>query len=362
MKASLRLRLDQLSDRFEELTALLSDPSVINDNKRYRALSRERSDLQDIVAVWAAYRQAEQDLETAEQMRLDLEFREMADEEAAQARADLERLESELNVLMIPKDPNDRNAAFLEVRAGTGGDEAAIFAGDLFRMYSRYAEKMGWRVEILSENFGEHGGYKEVISRIEGDGVYGRFKFESGAHRVQRVPETEAQGRIHTSACTVAIMPEVDEDVPVEINSADLRVDTFRASGAGGQHINKTDSAIRITHIPTGTVVECQQERSQHANRDKAMKMLVSRIEQAKRDKQNAETASMRRDLVGSGDRSERIRTYNFPQGRMTDHRINLTLYKLDAVMQGDLSELLDALHREYQADQLAQLAQDNGG
>jgi peptide chain release factor 1 len=229
-------------------------------------------------------------------------------------------------------------------------------------MYSRHAEKSGWQVEVLSENHGEHGGYKEIISRVIGDGVYGRLKFESGAHRVQRVPETEAQGRIHTSACTVAIMPEADEDVPVEINSADLRVDTFRASGAGGQHINKTDSAIRITHLPTGTVVECQQERSQHANRDKAMKMLVSRIEQAKRDKQNAETASMRRDLVGSGDRSERIRTYNFPQGRMTDHRINLTLYKLDAIMQGDLTELLDSLHREYQADQLAQLAQDNGG
>ncbi|MEY2864262.1 MAG: hypothetical protein RLY58_1969, partial [Pseudomonadota bacterium] len=324
MKPSLRLRLDQMSDRFEELNALLSDVSVISDNKRFRALSREHSELEPLVQTWAAYAQAEDDLATAEAMRNDPEFREMADDEAKDAQVRIAQLEADLNILMIPKDPNDRNAAFLEVRAGTGGDEAAIFAGDLFRMYSRHAEKMGWRVEILSENFGEHGGYKEVISRIEGDGVYGRFKFESGAHRVQRVPETEAQGRIHTSACTVAIMPEADEDVPVEINSADLRVDTFRASGAGGQHINKTDSAIRITHIPTGTVVECQQERSQHANRDKAMKMLVSRIEQAKRDKQNAETASMRRDLVGSGDRSERIRTYNFPQGRMTDHRINL--------------------------------------
>ncbi|MEC7120570.1 MAG: peptide chain release factor 1 [Pseudomonadota bacterium] len=362
MKASLRLRLDQLSDRFEELTALLSDIEVINDNKRFRSLSRERSDLEEIVQVWQLYRQAEADLATAEDMRADPEFREMADEEAAEARQTIDQLEGRLNILMIPKDPNDRNAAFLEIRAGTGGDEAAIFAGDLFRMYSRYAEKSGWQVEVLSENAGEHGGYKEIISRVIGDGVYGRLKFESGAHRVQRVPETEAQGRIHTSACTVAIMPEADEDVPVEINAADLRVDTFRASGAGGQHINKTDSAIRITHIPTGTVVECQQERSQHANRDKAMRMLVSRIEQTKRDKQNAETASMRRDLVGSGDRSERIRTYNFPQGRMTDHRINLTLYKLDAIMQGDLAELLDSLHREYQADQLAQLAQDNGG
>jgi peptide chain release factor 1 len=362
MKASLRLRLDQMSDRFEELNALLSEPSVINDNKRYRALSREHSELDPLVAKWSAYAQAEADLATAEAMRSDPELRDLADDEIDSAQTQLSQFEDDLNILMIPNDPNDRNAAFLEIRAGTGGDEAAIFAGDLFRMYSRHAEKSGWQVEVLSENHGEHGGYKEIISRVIGDGVYGRLKFESGAHRVQRVPETEAQGRIHTSACTVAIMPEADEDVPVEINSADLRVDTFRASGAGGQHINKTDSAIRITHLPTGTVVECQQERSQHANRDKAMKMLVSRIEQAKRDKQNAETASMRRDLVGSGDRSERIRTYNFPQGRMTDHRINLTLYKLDAIMQGDLTELLDSLHREYQADQLAQLAQDNGG
>jgi len=362
MKASLRLRLDQLTDRFEELTALLAHAEVITDNKRFRALSREHSDLQSIVAQWAQYRQAEADLETAESMRADPEFRDLADEEYKDAQQRIAACEADLNVLMIPKDPNDKNSAFLEVRAGTGGDEAAIFAGDLFRMYSRYAEKMRWKVEVLSESEGEHGGYKEIISRIEGDGVYGRFKFESGAHRVQRVPATEAQGRIHTSACTVAIMPEVDDDITVEINSADLRVDTFRASGAGGQHINKTDSAIRITHIPTGTVVECQQERSQHANRDRAMKMLVARIEQAKREKQQAETASMRRDLVGSGDRSERIRTYNFPQGRMTDHRINLTLYKLDAIMEGDLNELLDHLHREYQADQLALLAQENGG
>lgn len=362
MKASLRLRLDQLTDRFEELTALLADAQVITDNKRFRALSREHSDLESIVQQWAIYRQAEADLVTAESMRADPEFRDLADEEYQDAQQRIAACEADLNVLMIPKDPNDKNAAFLEVRAGTGGDEAAIFAGDLFRMYSRYAEKMGWKVQVLSENEGEHGGYKEIISRIEGDGVYGRFKFESGAHRVQRVPATEAQGRIHTSACTVAIMPEVDEDISVEINSSDLRVDTFRASGAGGQHINKTDSAIRITHIPTGTVVECQQERSQHANRDRAMKMLVARIEQAKREKQQAETASMRRDLVGSGDRSERIRTYNFPQGRMTDHRINLTLYKLDAIMEGDLTELLDGLHREYQADQLALLAQENGG
>ncbi len=362
MKASLRLRLDQLSDRFEELDALLADPAVINDNKRYRDLSREHSDLGDLVHTWRQWLQAEADLVAAQEMRHDPELRDLAEDEVKAAQASLARLEATLNVLMIPRDPHDRNAAFLEIRAGTGGDEAALFAGDLFRMYARHAEKMGWRVEILSENEGEHGGYREVISRVVGDGVYGRLKFESGAHRVQRVPATEAQGRIHTSACTVAIMPEADEDTPIDLNPADLRVDTFRASGAGGQHINKTDSAIRITHLPTGVVVECQQERSQHANRDKAMKILVSRLEQARRDQQQAETASLRRNLVGSGDRSERIRTYNFPQGRLTDHRINLTLYKLDAIMDGDLSELLEHLHREHQADQLAQLAQYNCG
>lgn len=362
MKDSLRLRLDQLSDRHEEVTALLSDGSVISDNSRFRALSREHSELGEVTEVWAAFRQAESDRETAEQMRADPEFREMADEEIRAADEQLADLEQRLNILMIPKDPSDSHSAFLEIRAGTGGDEAAIFSGDLFRMYARYAEKSGWRLEILSENEGEHGGYKEIICRLEGEGVYGRLKFESGAHRVQRVPETESQGRVHTSACTVAILPEVDLDTTVEINPADLRIDTYRASGAGGQHVNKTDSAIRITHLPTGTVVECQQERSQHANRDKAMKMLVSRLEQAKKTAQQDATASMRRDLVGSGDRSERIRTYNFPQGRMTDHRINLTLYKLDAIMQGDLTELLESLLREYQADQLAMLAQENGG
>jgi peptide chain release factor 1 len=362
MKASLRLRLDQLADRFEELTALLSDAEVITDNQRFRKLSREHSDLEEITQVWSAYKQAEEDQETAEVMKSDPEFKDLAEEEWLEAKARQASLEEQLNILMIPKDPNDANSAFLEVRAGTGGDEAAIFSGDLFRMYSRYAEKSGWRVEILSENPGEHGGYKEVICRVEGEGVYGRLKFESGAHRVQRVPATESQGRVHTSACTVAILPEVDTDHTVEINPADLRIDTFRASGAGGQHINKTDSAVRIVHIPTGTVVECQDERSQHKNRAKAMALLVSRIENAKRSAQQAATSEMRRDLVGSGDRSERIRTYNFPQGRMTDHRINLTLYKLDAVMEGDLNELLDSLHREYQADQLALLAQENGG
>lgn len=362
MKASLRLRLDQLSDRYEELTALLSDAGVINDNQRFRKLSREHSELEDITRVWANYGQAEQDKATAEGMRSDPEFKDMAEEEIQEAKARIDALEQELNILMIPKDPNDANSAFLEVRAGTGGDEAAIFSGDLFRMYERYAQTAGWRVEVLSENFGEHGGYKEIICRVEGEGVYGRLKFESGAHRVQRVPATESQGRVHTSACTVAILPEVDTDHTVEINPADLRIDTYRASGAGGQHINKTDSAVRITHIPTGTVVACQDERSQHKNKAKALALLVSRIEDAKRSAQQNATSEARRDLVGSGDRSERIRTYNYSQGRITDHRINLTLYKLDAVMEGDLNELLDSLHREYQADQLAMLAQENGG
>ena len=366
MKPSLRLRLDQLTDRFEELNALLSDSSIISDNDRFRALSREHRDLEELVRVWGLFAQAEADIKTAEEMIKDSisdkDMRDMADDEKRDAEARITDYTNQLNILMIPKDPSDQNSAFLEIRAGTGGDEAAIFSGDLFRMYSRFAEKMRWSLEVLSESQGEHGGYKEVIARIEGDGVYGRLKFESGAHRVQRVPTTETQGRVHTSACTVAILPEVDTDHTVEINSADLRIDTYRASGAGGQHINKTDSAVRITHIPTGTVVECQEERSQHKNKARALSWLAARLEQAKRDVADAATATMRRDLVGTGDRSERIRTYNFPQGRMTDHRINLTLYKLDAVMQGDLNELLDSLHREYQADQLAQLAQENGG
>ncbi len=366
MKPSLRLRLDQLTDRFEELNALLSDSSVISDNERFRALSREHRDLEELVQVWSQYMQAEADIKTAAEMIADTSFdkdmREMAEEEKRDAQTRITDYTNQLNILMIPKDPSDQNSAFLEIRAGTGGDEAAIFSRDLYRMYSRFAEKMRWNLEIMSESQGEHGGYKEVIARIEGEGVYGRLKFESGAHRVQRVPTTETQGRVHTSACTVAILPEVDTDHSVEINPADLRIDTYRASGAGGQHINKTDSAVRITHIPTGTVVECQEERSQHKNKARAMSWLAARLEQAKRDVADAATASMRRDLVGTGDRSERIRTYNFPQGRMTDHRINLTLYKLDAIMQGDMNELLDALHREHQADQLAMLAQENGG
>lgn len=360
MKESLRLRLDQLVDRYEELNALLADVEVISDNNKFRKLSREHSELQEITAVWQQYTQAEADIVTAEEMLAEPDFKEMAQEEIKENKALIDNLESQLNILMIPKDPNDANAAFLEVRAGTGGDEAAIFSGDLFRMYSKYAETQGWRIEILSENEGEHGGYKEVICRVDGEGVYGRLKFESGAHRVQRVPATESQGRVHTSACTVAILPEVDVDTSVDINPTDLRIDTYRASGAGGQHINKTDSAVRITHIPTGTVVECQDERSQHKNKAKAMALLASRLENAKRAAADAATSEMRRDLVGSGDRSERIRTYNYPQGRMTDHRINLTLYKLDAIMEGDLTEILDNLHREYQADQLAMLAQEN--
>lgn len=362
MKESLRLRLDQLCDRHEELTALLADGEVIADNNKFRKLSREHNDLQEIVDVWTQYNQAEQDIITAEEMLTEPDFKEMAQEEIKNNKALLVELEDKLNILMIPKDPNDANSAYLEIRAGTGGDEAAIFSGDLFRMYKKYAETQSWRVEVLSENEGEHGGYKEIICRVEGDGVYGRLKFESGAHRVQRVPATESQGRVHTSACTVAILPEVDTDTTVDINPADLRIDTYRASGAGGQHINKTDSAVRITHIPTGVVVECQEERSQHKNKAKAMALLVSRLENAKRQAQQTATSELRRDLVGSGDRSERIRTYNYPQGRMTDHRINLTLYKLEAVMEGDLTELLDSLHREYQADQLALLAQENGG
>jgi peptide chain release factor 1 len=289
----------------------------------------------------------------------DADLKEMAQDEFKEAKALEEQLESDLQILMLPKDPNDGRNVFLEIRAGTGGDEAAIFAGDLFRMYSRYAEKIGWRVEVISANEGEHGGYKEIITRVIGDAVYSRLKFESGAHRVQRVPETESQGRIHTSACTVAVMPEMDESAEIDINKADLRVDTFRASGAGGQHVNKTDSAIRITHIPTGVVVECQEERSQHKNRAKAMALLASRLQQAEIDKVQAEQASARKSLVGSGDRSERIRTYNFPQGRLTDHRINLTLYKLNEVMQGDMDEVLNTLMQEYQAEQLTALSDD---
>ena len=359
MKESLRLRLDQMVDRYEEVTALLSDPSVISDNNKFRELSVEHSDLMDITTLWQNYVGAETDQADAEAMLTeasDPDMKEMMQEEIDSARDTIVEMEEALNVMMLPKDPNDKVPAFLEIRAGTGGDEAAIFSGDLFRMYQKYAQAQGWTLEILSANEGEHGGYKEIITRVSGNSVYGRLKFESGVHRVQRVPDTESQGRVHTSACTVAVMPEVEIDDTVDINPADLKMDTFRSSGAGGQHVNTTDSAVRLTHIPTGTVVECQQERSQHKNRAQAMKMLISRIQQVKVQAQVDAADTIRRDLVGSGDRSERIRTYNFPQGRMTDHRINLTLYKLDAIMEGDMNELLDALLREHQADLMASI------
>lgn len=359
MKESLRLRLDQMVDRYEEVTALLSDPSVISDNNKFRELSVEHSDLMDITTLWQNYVRAETDQADAEAMlkeASDPDMKEMMIEEIDSARETIIDMEEALNLMMLPKDPNDKVPAFLEIRAGTGGDEAAIFSGDLFRMYQKYAQTQGWTVEILSASEGEHGGYKEIITRVSGNSVYGRLKFESGAHRVQRVPETESQGRVHTSACTVAVMPEVEIDDTVDINPADIKMDTFRSSGAGGQHVNTTDSAVRLTHIPTGTVVECQQERSQHKNRAHAMKMLISKIQQAKVQAQVDVADSIRRDLVGSGDRSERIRTYNFPQGRMTDHRINLTLYKLDSIMEGDLNEILDALLREHQADLMASI------
>ena len=359
MKESLRLRLDQMVDRYEEVTALLSDPSVISDNNKFRELSVEHSDLMDITTLWQNYGRAETDQADAETMLSDAtdpDMKEMMQEEIDSARDTIIEMEEALNVMMLPKDPNDKVPAFLEIRAGTGGDEAAIFSGDLFRMYQKYAQTQGWTVEVLSANEGEHGGYKEIITRVSGNSVYGRLKFESGVHRVQRVPETESQGRVHTSACTVAVMPEVEIDDTVDLNPADIRFDTFRSSGAGGQHVNTTDSAVRLTHIPTGTVVECQQERSQHKNRAQAMKMLISKIQQVKVQAQVDAADTIRRDLVGSGDRSERIRTYNFPQGRMTDHRINLTLYKLDAIMEGDLDEILDALLREHQADLMASI------
>ncbi|RBP33800.1 peptide chain release factor 1 (bRF-1) [Marinobacter pelagius] len=361
MKPSIQSRLEQLVDRFEEVSALLSDSSVIGNQDKFRDLSREFAEIEPVVHCFQAWQQSLEDIEAAEELANDgdADMREMAEEELKSARQKSEELDEELQHLMLPKDPNDRKSAFLEIRAGTGGDEAAIFAGDLFRMYSRYAERRRWQVEMLSESEGEHGGFKEVVARVSGDGVYGALKFESGAHRVQRVPETESQGRIHTSACTVAVMPEADEAEAVEINKGDLRVDTFRASGAGGQHVNKTDSAIRITHLPTGIVVECQEERSQHKNRAKAMSLLASRLQNAEIERQQKARAETRKSLVGSGDRSERIRTYNFPQGRVTDHRINLTLYKLDEVIAGDLDAVIVPLQQEHQAELLAALADD---
>ncbi|SFL34122.1 peptide chain release factor 1 [Lysobacter sp. cf310] len=360
MTPTLRRKLEALAERREELERLLADPSVIGDADRFRKLSREFSQLEPVATALAAESRAQADLDAAEAMRGDPELRELADEEIAAARERLLSLDAELLAHLIPKDPRDEGDLYLEVRAGTGGDEAAIFAGDLFRMYARYAERQGWKVEIESSSAGEHGGYKEIIARVEGRGAYSRLKFESGTHRVQRVPETESQGRIHTSAATVAIIPVEPEGEPIEINPADLRVDTFRSSGAGGQHVNKTDSAIRITHAPSGIVVESQTERSQHANRDKAMKRLKAMLAEAQIAKAAAAQAETRKLQVGSGDRSQRIRTYNFPQGRITDHRVEgLTLYDLPNVIAGELDALVARLMQEHQADELARLTND---
>ena len=359
MTPSLRRKLEALAERRDELERLLSDADVIGDADRFRRFSREFAQLEPVANALKAEAQAKDDLAAAQAMREDPELAELAADEIAAAQERLERLDAELLAHLIPKDPRDEGDLYLEVRAGTGGDEAAIFAGDLFRMYARYAERHGWKVEVESDNPGEHGGYKEIVARIVGRGAYSKLKFESGTHRVQRVPETESQGRIHTSAATVAIIPDVDEVDDIVINPADLKVDTFRSSGAGGQHVNKTESAIRITHVPTGVVVECQTERSQHANRDKAMKRLKAQLLEAERSKQQAAQAETRRLQVGSGDRSQRIRTYNFPQGRITDHRVEgLTLYDLPNIIQGDLDELIDRLGREHLADELARLTE----
>jgi peptide chain release factor 1 len=356
MKDSIRRKLDRLDERFEEISRLLSDPGVIARQNQFRELSVEYSKLQPLIERFRRCVDLEGDLATARELAADkdAETQTMGEDEIAALTPLILAEELELQRLLVPKDPHDDSNIFLEVRAGTGGDEAAIFAGDLFRMYTRYAESKGWQVETLSESPGEHGGYKEVISRIIGRGAFSMLKFESGTHRVQRVPATEAQGRIHTSACTVAILPELEEVEAVELNPAELRIDTFRASGAGGQHVNKTDSAIRVTHLPTGIVVECQDERSQHKNRSRALSLLKARLLAAEREKQASQQAQTRKLQVGSGDRSERIRTYNFPQGRVTDHRINLTLYKLDEVMNGHLEDLISALNQEHQAEELA--------
>jgi len=359
MKASMRNRLEQLAHRLIEVDALLAEPDAASDMERFRKLSRERAELEPVVEAFKAFQRTEDDLAAAQEMLADPEMRDMAEDEIKAGKARVETLEAELQVLLLPRDPDDGRSLFLEIRAGTGGDESALFSGDLLRMYTRYAEQRGWRVELVSESPSELGGYKEVIARIDGEGAYGRLKFESGAHRVQRVPATEAQGRIHTSACTVAVMPEADETGEIVINPNDIRIDTFRASGAGGQHINKTDSAVRITHLPTGLVVECQDDRSQHRNKDKAMQVLAARLKDKEARERQSKEAAERKSLVGSGDRSERIRTYNFPQGRVTDHRINLTLYKLQQIMEGDLDELTGALIAEHQAEQLAALGDE---
>ncbi|TNC83883.1 MAG: peptide chain release factor 1 [Thalassolituus sp.] len=359
MKSSILQKLESLRDRYEEVGHLLSDPDVIGNQDKFRNLSKEYAELEEVAKAYSDYEQAVSDREEAELLASDddPDMRAMGQEELENAKEAIAALEARIEILLLPKDPDDGRNVIVEIRAGTGGDEAAIFSGDLYRMYTRFAETQGWRTEMMSANDGEHGGFKEVIVRISGTDVYSRLKFESGAHRVQRVPETESQGRIHTSACTVAVMPEVESEDEVDINKNDLRIDTFRASGAGGQHVNKTDSAIRITHLPTGVVVECQDERSQHKNKAKAMAMLATRLRDAQRVAAQAEQAATRKSLVGSGDRSERIRTYNYPQGRVTDHRINLTLYKLDEIVQGDLSPVIEPLIHEHQANLLAEMA-----
>ena len=359
MKPALISKLGQLSTRLEELNQLLSSEEITSDMENYRKLSREHAEISPVVEQFQAFEQTQQDIATARDLLNDPEMKEFAEAELQDAQARLERIEAELQKELLPKDPNDERNIFLEIRAGTGGDESALFAGDLFRMYSRYAERQGWKVEVVSHSEGEVGGYKEIIAKIIGHGAYSKLKFESGGHRVQRVPETETQGRIHTSACTVAVMPEADEIADVNLNPADLRIDTFRASGAGGQHINKTDSAVRITHLPTGIVVECQDDRSQHRNKAQAMSVLAARIKDVQMREQHAKEAATRKSLIGSGDRSERIRTYNFPQGRITDHRINLTLYKIQQIMDGDLDELTQALVSQHQAEQLAAMGED---
>ena len=359
MKPSMQKKLAGLSDRIQELNTLLSSETITNDMDQYRKITKEHSDITPIVDEYHAYKKNEDNLNEAQSMLSDPEMKEFAQEEIEQCKLKLVTIEDNLQKLLLPKDPSDEKNIFLEIRAGTGGYESALFAGDLFRMYSRYTERQGWKMEIVSSSESEVGGYKEIIMKIIGHGAYSKLKFESGGHRVQRVPDTETQGRIHTSACTVAVLPEADEISDVIINPAEIRLDTYRASGAGGQHINKTDSAVRITHLPTGIVVECQDDRSQHRNKAQAMSVLAARIRDAQIREQQSKLASDRRSLIGSGDRSERIRTYNYPQGRITDHRINLTLYKIEAITDGDMEELINALSNEHQADLLAGFAED---
>ena len=362
MKPFLRQQLERYDARLQELDFLLQQPEVVQDMERFRSLTREHAEVTEVAQRHAHYRERESELAHARELLDDPDMADLAREEAAQLEAELPLIEAELQALILPRDPDDARNAFLEIRAGTGGDESALFAGDLLRMYTRHAENRGWRVEVVSDSPGDVGGYKEVVLRIVGEGVYGALKFESGGHRVQRVPATESQGRIHTSACTVAVLPEPDEAQAVQINPADLRIDTFRASGAGGQHVNKTDSAVRITHLPTGIVAECQDDRSQHRNKAKALQVLAARIREKERVERAAREAATRKGLIGSGDRSDRIRTYNFPQGRLTDHRINLTLYKLGAVMEGDLGDVIEALHLARRAEQLEELEFGAGG